>query len=151
MNWRFIIVLTWCCKNSYIWVSLRVFWVQNKLWGTKFKSKFDNWLIVDSRARVFKQIFYNLSSKIEFKTQEKMLKILVLVSGAHCRPKNLDWNSLRWSSTDHDLNLKFGISVPNNFQNGLNVLVETNPNLNLDDDFYDGYYEDYFNVYWNLL
>ena len=76
-----------------------------------------------------------------------MLKILVIASGAQCRPKNLDWNSLRWSSTDHDLNLKFGISVPNNFQNGLNVLVETNPNLNLDDDFYDGYYEDYFNVY----
>ena len=76
-----------------------------------------------------------------------MLKILVLVSGAQCRPKNVDWNSLRWSSTDHDLNLKFGISVPNNFKNELNVLVETNPNLNLDDDFYDGYYEDYFNVY----
>ena len=76
-----------------------------------------------------------------------MLKILVLVSGAQCRPKNVDWNSLRWSSTDHDLNLKFGITVPNNFKNELNVLVETNPNLNLDDDFYDGYYEDYFNVY----
>jgi len=76
-----------------------------------------------------------------------MLKILVLVSGAQCRPKNVDWNSLRWSSTDHDLNLKFGITVPNNFKNELNLLVETNPNLNLDDDFYDGYYEDYFNVY----
>ena len=76
-----------------------------------------------------------------------MLKILVIVSGAQCRPKNVDWNSLRWSSTDHDLNLKFGITVPNNFKNGLNVLVETNPNLNLDDDFYDGYYEDYLSVY----
>ena len=76
-----------------------------------------------------------------------MLKILVIASGAQCRLKNVDWNSLRWSSTDHDLNLKFGITVPNNFKNELNVLVETNPNLNLDDDFYDGYYEDYFNVY----
>ena len=72
-----------------------------------------------------------------------MLKILVIASGAQCRLKNVDWNSLRWSSTDHDLNLKFGITVPNNFKNGLNVLVETNPNLNLDDDFYDGYYDDY--------
>ena len=75
-----------------------------------------------------------------------MLKIFIFFSEVLCRVKNVDWNSLRWSSTDHDLNLKFGITVPNNLKNGLNVLTETNPNLNLDDDFYD-HYEDYLSVY----
>ena len=72
--------------------------------------------------------------------------VLFSFSGVLCAAKNVDWNSLRWSSTDHDLNLKFGVTVPNNFKNGLNGLVENNPNLN-DEDFYNNYYEDYFSVF----
>ena len=72
-----------------------------------------------------------------------MFKILVLFSGVLCRAKNIDLNSLRWSSTDHDLNLKVGVTIPNNFKNALQGLVENNPNLN-DDDFYNNYFGDYF-------
>ena len=62
--------------------------------------------------------------------------------------KRHDWNSLRWHSTNHDLNLDFGVTVQNNFQDKLNMLIDKNPSLQFDDHFYDDRYdEDYFNVY----
>ena len=73
-----------------------------------------------------------------------MLKIFVLCQDV----KRHDWNFLRWHSTDQDLNLNIGITIPNNFQEKLNMLIEKNPDLELEDHFYDDNYdEDYFNVY----
>ena len=49
-----------------------------------------------------------------------------------------------------NLFLNIGITIPNNFQDKLSMLIEKNPNLELDDHFYDDYYDDdYFNAYWN--
>ena len=50
-----------------------------------------------------------------------------------------------------NLNLNIGVTIPNNFQEKLIMLIDKNPNLDLDDHFYDDNYdEDYFHVYWNI-